>query len=530
MPRKAKLTYVVELSLDTTPHDERRLAGVFDAAKRLYNTVLQQGLDILDAVRADSGWAAARKLPRATKEQKVARGEAFAAVRSKHGFTEYSFHTCATTHKNAAGFSDRLGSHITQKIGTRVFKALEEHLLGKHGRPRFKGVKRPLHSIEGKNTAAAPRWDAESRVMTMEFGWSIPAKALQLSKDEWLWSALAGKLKYTRVVWRNVGETRRYAVQLVFDGLAPQKASVLERLAPESTRGGLDIGPSNLAWCTDTDAGVQKFAAEIDAPQKEIRNVQRKLDRQSRSNNPDNFDAEGRTKRGRKWVKSKGQRRTQAKLAGLQALTARRRKHAHGRDINVLHSLARSYRHDGVSSKSMQKNYGRSVGARAPGLFMSELKRKAARAGGQSETVNSRQLKTSQYDHSTDSFTKKPLRQRVHIFGDGRGQVQRDVYSAFLAMHAVEAVDADGVVEWTHDPERLEAAWVVLEPTLRAKGLFIPNDGSGVGQLGEVEGASSAPGVDPRRSTSSEAVALGHQPGGRTRRAAHAKKFLPPAV
>ena len=143
---------------------------------------------------------------------------------------------------------------------------------------------------------------------------------------------------------------------------------------------------------------------------------------------------------------------------------------------------AQRFRHDGVSIKSLQKNYGRSVGARAPGRFMSELKRKAERAGGDSSSVNVRQLKTSQYDHSDRGFRKKLLSERWHRFGDARGRVQRDVYSAFLALHAVERTDADGVVDWAHDPKRLEAAWVALEPALRARGLFYPNEGLSTGE------------------------------------------------
>jgi hypothetical protein len=33
-------------------------------------------------------------------------------------------------HKNAAGFTGRLGANTTQKLGTKVFKALEHYLLG----------------------------------------------------------------------------------------------------------------------------------------------------------------------------------------------------------------------------------------------------------------------------------------------------------------------------------------------------------------------------------------------------------------
>jgi hypothetical protein len=400
------------------------------------------------------------------------RGDFFKAVRAAHGFTEFDFQARAIAHKNAAGFTGRLGSHVTQKLGSKVFGALEQYLFGKRGRPRFKGVKRPLHSLEGKNNAAALRWDAEAMFLVLDAGWGIPVRELNLARDEWLWGALQGTVKYCRVLWRSVGGQRRHYAQLVMDGPPPKKASVLTRLAPADARAGLDLGPSNVAWATATDAGVMPFCPDVVLPAKHVRQLQRQLDRQRRANNPMNFDAQGRALRGKRWVSSKRQAGVENQLRDLQARTARQRANAHGRDINRLLERARHFRHDGVSVKSLQRNYGRSIGARAPGRFMSELQRKAESAGGNSSSVNVRQLKTSQFDHSSGENVRKSLSERWHVFADGRGSCQRDVYSAFLALHAVQTVDADGVVQWAHDRALLQAAWCALEPALRAKGLF----------------------------------------------------------
>jgi putative transposase len=400
MPRKPKPSHVVELPLATDPADCRRLLGMFTAGARLNNVLLQDGLRILDALRADPAWALARALPRASAEQRALRQEAFKAVRAAHGFTEFDFQARAIQHKNAAGFTGRPGSHVTQKLGSKVFAALEQYLFGKRGRPRFKGVKRPLHSLEGKNNAAALRWDSEAMFLVLDAGWGIPVKALNLAKDEWLWSALQGTVKYCRVLWRSVGGQRRYYAQLVMDGPPPKKASVLPRLAPADARAGLDLGPSNVARATATDAGVMPFCPEVALPAKHVRQLQRQLDRQRRANNPMNFDAQGRALRGKRWVSSKRQAGVENQLRDLLARTARQQANAHGRDINLLLERARHFRHDGVSVKSLQRNYGRSIGARAPGRLMSELQRKAESAGGNSSSVNVRQLKTSQYDHS----------------------------------------------------------------------------------------------------------------------------------
>lgn len=456
----------------TSPSDERRCAAMFEAGKRLNNVMVQHGRAVLNALRADPAWDAARKLPRKTSREEAVRREAFKAVREAHGFTKAAFESAAIAHKNAARFNDRLGAHVTQKIAEKVFNAFEQHLYGARGAPRFKGLKRPLKSLEGKNNETMLRWDSDARFLVLNPKWGLEAKLPDLAKDEWLWSALQAPTKYCRILWRMVGDRRRYFVQLVQEGQAPMKASVLSRLAQPDTRGGLDIGPSTLAWCTDTDAGLIRFCAEVEQPQRLISRLSRQVDRQRRANNPEHFDEKGRFKRNpAPWTTSTRQRGVQARLRSAHDHAGECRANAHGRDINQLLSQARTWRHDGVSVKSLQKNYGRSVLTRAPGRFMSELQRKAERAGGASLAQNARELKTSQYCHVRQAFIKKSLSERWHGFPDGSA-VQRDVYSAFLARNAVERVDADGVVGWAHDAQALAQAFARLLPALQARRLF----------------------------------------------------------
>jgi putative transposase len=525
MARKTHPSFVVELPLAPTPEDEQRLGkGLFEAAKRLNNALLQSGLALVDAMRASPEWQAAKAMPRKDEDARAARGAAFGLVRKAFKFSDYDFQALAVQHKNAAGFAGRLGANTTQKLGTKVFKALEAYVFGQRGRPRFKGVKRPLHSIEGKNNSADLRWNEDDGCVYLTARWGIRAKLPDLRRDEWLWSALQAPVKYCRIVRRLVAGKNRYSLQLVLQGLAPMKVSLLARLADKSAKAGLDIGPSNIGWCSESDAGFFKFCADVDSPQKLIKRLQRQVDRQSRANNPNNFDEKGRAKRGCTWVKSARQRQTESKLRGAQTHTAEKRVNAHGRDINHLLGKARTFRHDGVSVKSLQKNYGKSVGARAPGLFMSELLRKAARAGGAVKSINVRQLKTSQYDHSSGEFHKKKLSERWHRFGDGRGLCQRDVYSAFLALHVVQTVDADGVIAESHDRELLEKAWVALVPVLQAKGLFMPSESVNQTET-KVERDSVAPPHGSGQLTSSESLGLAPVSGAQARGTARVGKF-----
>ena len=72
------------------------------------------------------------------------------------------------------------------------------------------------------------------------------------------------------------------------------------------------------------------------------------------------------------------------------------------------------------------------------GKFVEHLKRKAESAGCEVIELNAYKLKMSQYDPQTDTYRKKPLKERWHRWGNTDTLVQRDVMSAFLACHVTE--------------------------------------------------------------------------------------------
>lgn len=80
--------------------------------------------------------------------------------------------------------------------------------------------------------------------------------------------------------------------------------------------------------------------------------------------------------------------------------------------------------------------YGKSIGARAPGLFVELLRRKAEKAGGSVTEFNTQTTALSQVC-ICGAKVKKPLSQRIHSCECGVKQ-QRDIYSAYLALFVVE--------------------------------------------------------------------------------------------
>jgi transposase len=208
------------------------------------------------------------------------------------------------------------------------------------------------------------------------------------------------RIKYARLIRRKATSERaegadsqgyHYAVQLALEGVPYHK--------PKHTVGkdtvGLDLGPSTIAIVPQAgEARLEVLCAELQPATQSIRRLQRKMDRQRRAANPDNYDAQGRPKKrgkhGLRWRSSRGYE---------------------------------------------QKQFGTSVGLRAPGMFIEQLKRTVASTGGTLWEVSTRRTKLSQFCHGCGQTVKKPLSQRWHHCPCGVGPVQRDLYSAFLAAY-----------------------------------------------------------------------------------------------
>ena len=379
---------------------------------------------------------------------------------------------------------------------------MQQYAFGKRGRPRFKGTNRPLHSLEATNNAANIIWKAKTG--RVEFGrMTLPARLPTLDQDPYLHEALTHRTKYCRVLWRNVKGARRWFVQLMQEGLAPVK-TVLDdgMLRPKNPIAygevaGLDIGPSTIAVVGNNAASLVTFCETVIQPWKETRRLQRAMDRSKRATNPHCFNANGTWKKGQKFTPSKHYTQLRTEYAEVERKLAAERKRAHGELSNQVLGLGNIVQSETLSYVGFQKNYGKSVKVRAPGMFVEQLRRKAESAGGELVDLHTWSLKMSQYDHPTQTCTKKPLSQRWHVLGDGSGVVQRDIYSAFLARC---------VVSNTHHLPHIETMWAAQKPVLLQTG-WLRDEPAKIEPSGKVTVLVPAP---SERVVCKRGLAIGH--------------------
>jgi hypothetical protein len=470
-PGRTTPTFLLELPLRVNEGQAKRIRGHLEAGRQYYNAVLSEGQHRLSRMRADSRWQEARAIPRTLKAERAA---AFSALRKEYGFSEYALHQYAKEAR-CTWIAEHLDAVLAQRLSTRAYQALNRVCLGAAGRVRFKSRGRGLSSIENKRNDTGLRFllqpgkEGNRGVLIWK---EDQLEAVIDWDDPVVKHGLDQRIKYARLLQRKASSERaegadalgyRYCVQLALEGAPHHKPR--HRVGHEVI--GADVGPTTIALVPrEAEASLSVFCEELAPDEKRVRRLERQMDRQRRAANPDNYDEQGRIKKRGKtrlcWKTSKSYQKTRRRQAEHERRLAAHRKSLHGRKVHEIVEVGNTVILEKISYKAWQKQYGKSVGLRAPGMFVEHLRRTVASTGGTLIEVPTRAAKLSQFCHGCGTCVKKPLGERWHLCACGIGPVQRDLYSAFLAStldqdHLTPSC-AHSVILWESAEARLQAA------------------------------------------------------------------------
>jgi len=413
-------SFILDLPLKVSPSQEKILLVRLDCARQLYNAVLSESLRRLKLMRESKAFRQNIK-----RQKSKLRAQVFRDLNEAFEFREYNLHSFAVKVKNGCHIGDHLDVHVCQKVATRVWNAVQEFAFGKRGKPRFKSWNQ-FDSIEGKTNTQGIKW-REDRVI-----WSkLELPAIFDPRDYYGVQAhgLACPTKYVRIVRRKLAGQNRFYAQLVQGGRPKTKYEAKNAVV------GLDLGPSTIAAVSTENAFLDPFCEQLEPIQREVRRLQRRLDRSRRAFNPEAFNPNGTIKKGVRLKKSNAYLRDRSRLEELNRRLASYRKALQGRLANRVLAMGKFINLEKLSYRAWQRVFGKSVGFRAPGMFVSMLRRKAESAGG---VVNEFPVRNrlSQTCHQCGTVEKKALSKRWHHCDCGI-HAQRDLYSAFLAMNVV---------------------------------------------------------------------------------------------
>lgn len=383
--------------------------------------------------------------------------------------SEYSMHEYITPMRKY--FGSRVNVNVAQKTATRAWNTFRKKLKGEAKKVRF--IPRgEFISFEGKNNTTGWRYDNRKIVYQ---NYKIPLlikendfyiqEALSYIENEEIFQYKTSKgeikeatykVKFVRIIQKTIRGKERYFAQLICQGYPPPKrdkhTGSLKYPLGKGRVGG-DIGTSTMAFVGEKQLSLFNLGEQIkriDNVQREIKRLQRKLERSKCATNPQYFDEVGRIKKGKKeWHYSKRYFRIKNKLRELHRKLALYRKLSHqcmanqiktwGNEFYIekmnIRGLQKRAKETKVSEKTSKfqkkKRFGKTIANRAPSSFITILKQKVQNSGGTFEEVNTWTFKASQYDHKCKTYKKKPLKERWHNFKD-KTKVQRDLYSAFL--------------------------------------------------------------------------------------------------
>ena len=472
MKRATTPSFLMELPLQVDWSAEHYLRAHLEAARSLYNALLGEANKRLHQMRSDPAWQKARAIPRTKKHE---RAQAFSCLRKQYHFSEYELHEYAKSAR-CSWIADHIDSTLAQTLATRAYQATNRVCVGKAKRVRFRSQGRGIGSVEGKRNDVGLRFVLDPG--TGAGGFLLWNKLVIPVLIDWLdpvvRHGLRHKIKYVRLIRRRASSSQaigadhdgnRYSVQLILEGHAFIKKKH-EETGTDTI--GLDIGPSTLAIVPrEGSADLVTFCDELAPNAKKQRRLQRQMQRQRRANNPEHYDEQGRVKKQGKrhlrWKESKRYQATRRQHANAERKLAAHRKSLHGKLAHDIVAVGNTIHIEKTSFKGWQKQYGRSIGLRAPGLFVAHLTRLVAKTGGTLVEVSPFNTKLSQYCHQCGRHVKKPRSQRWHHCACGCGPVQRDLYAAFLLAYLEPEQTIPSVTQpvW-------EGAGLGGEPRLRA--------------------------------------------------------------
>lgn len=365
----------------------------------------------------------------------------------KFGLSQYSLYgDVKPMYKH---FKDNIGSLESQAIADRVWSKFDRLLHGNANKICFSRCNE-YNSIENKWNKSGLKYDINSNMIIWN---KLNIPVIIRDNDLYVQRAIQDKVKYCRIIRKLIRGKYKYYVQLIMTGIPPIKynsetGEVKNGVGVGSV--GIDIGTRTIAFSSQYDVKLLELCPELENIEHKKLILQRKLDRQRRANNPNNYNANGTIKRGVKleWIKSNKYIKTQYGLKEIQRKQANIRKQSHEKLANYIISLGDRILVETMQFQALQKRskkttknkdgkfnkkkrFGKSLSNKAPAMLIEIINRKLKYENLEILKINTQKVKASQYNHFTGEYNKKELKDRWNEDIN----IQRDCYSAFLIMN-----------------------------------------------------------------------------------------------
>ena len=468
-------SYVVSVKLHLSKQIKNRLEKSFRISNSVYNEGISFGLKRFEALKRNPYYQEllkARRLAKAgidklKKAKKKTKGltqqvklydKALLELRKAYGLTEFglSAYLCQQRRKEGSSYQQLSASEI-QIIASQAYKTLEKVLFYqiKPHKVKFRSKydlkvsyrnranKEATRLIPSDKTGIAYRLYIHKSSTFVD----IPVKAFNDYQQTSLMRS--EKIKYVQIIRKTIRGKKVYILQIVCQGTPPLKITKGKGVV------GIDPGVSTVAFAPPKEVAlVDLVPKNITQKEKLLKQLDRKIERSQRINNPECYNENGTIKKGVRFKRpSHRQIRLRNRRRKVYRSLSEERTKLQGQLINRIVSQASIIKIEDLNVKGLQKRsrdirinpktnrpfskkrFGKAIFRAAPSTFKTALETKASQLGIDFEIISPKNVKPSQYNHITQIFEKKSLSTRIYDLSNEYKNVQRDLYSAFLIGH-----------------------------------------------------------------------------------------------
>ena len=468
-------SYVVSTKVPLPESIAKRLEKSLRISNSAYNEALSFGLkrfealkqnsqyqDLLEARRPVVAKLAAlkktKKKDKALSKQVKEYNDALFELRKAYSLTEFELQKYLAQQRRKPGSPyQQFNAGEIQVIASQAYKTLEKVLFYqiKPHKVRFRSKFDLDVSFRNRVNTTGTRLEPSNRkdiayrlyIHKASTFVDIPVKAF--NKYQQLSLSRCEKIKYVQIIRKTIRGKKVYYLQIVCQGFPPSKVTKGEGVV------GIDPGISTVAFVSPSEVAlVDLVPKNITRKEKLLKQLDRKIERSCRINNPECYKENGTIKKGARFKRpSKRQVRLRNRRRKAYRSLSEERKKLQGQLVSRIVSQASCIRVEELGVKGLQKRsrdirinpktnrpyskkrYGKAIFRAAPSGFRTALETRASQLGIDVEVISPKDVKPSQYNHITQTFDKKPLSTRVYDLLSDYPGVQRDLYSAFLIGH-----------------------------------------------------------------------------------------------
>jgi len=437
------MTYTLTFRLKTEKWQEDKFNKRLEIGRNIYNACLREILKRYNTMINSEEYKQIQQMAKGKERNKL-----FNKLNFKYGISEYSLHDYVKPMQHH--FKENIDAFTAQKIATRAYNTFAKYMYHEADKVYFKKYGE-LNSLEGKSNKTGIRFKDKCLIWN---GLVIPV--IIKKNDIYAHEALQNKIKYCRIKREMIKGKYHYYIQLVLDGVPPLKINKeTGEIKNQTTYGkvGIDIGTQTVAISSNYDVKLLELAPKVVNIDKEIKRIQRYMDRSRRLINSNKYNDDGtiNTQNKNKWIYSNRYLKAKNRYKELYRKQKEIRRQSHNNLANFILSLGNEFYVEDMNFKGLQlrakettindktgkynrkKRFGKSLANKAPSLFLTILNNKLKFQDNKLVKVDTRELKASQFNHINEEYNKKKLCQR---WNDLNGiKVQRDLYSAFLIQH-----------------------------------------------------------------------------------------------